>query len=35
MSGNDFEAQRHDALEDALVAREIFRIFKAIVFSEN
>lgn len=35
LSGSDYEEQQHDALEDALMTREIFRIFKDIVLSEN
>ncbi|HHX79683.1 MAG TPA: hypothetical protein GX692_01265 [Acholeplasmataceae bacterium] len=35
LSGADFEVQQHDALEDALMTREIFRIFKDIVLREN
>lgn len=35
LSGTEYEVQRHDALEDALIAREIFRIFKALVLKEN
>jgi len=34
-SGCEIEEQRHDALEDALVAREIYRIFKNKVLAEE
>ena len=35
ISGVEIEAQRHDALEDALIVREIYRIFKQKVLNEK
>ncbi|MDD4000519.1 MAG: exonuclease domain-containing protein [Bacilli bacterium] len=35
MSGERQDVQQHDALEDALMTREIYRIFKDIVLKEN
>jgi inhibitor of KinA sporulation pathway (predicted exonuclease) len=35
LSGEKQEVQQHDALEDALMTREIYRIFKDIILKEN
>ena len=34
LSGVEMEEQKHDALEDAMLVREIYRIFKEKVLSE-